>query len=326
MARLVCVKLAIVFRPGPWLLASALVVTPAWAQDSAADMAMARDLGTEGLRLAASGNCAAAVDKLSRAEKLHHAPTTLGRLGECEVALGRVVEGTEDLRRVARERLPARSPAVFVAAQARARKELERALPLIAKVRIDVVGPAASDVSLKVDGALVSSAALGVERPFDPGSHTIEASAAGYATGSTRVQIAEGGTQAVTLTLVAEPKVVGRQEPHAPPVATKRNYVPAWIAFGLAAGSAVVGGVFGGVAIAKKNDLVGVCGGTTCSPAQRGAFDELSAFATVSTIGFVVAGVAAAAGVVLVAVAPRRTVEAVSLRVAPTGFSLGGTF
>ena len=69
-----------------------------------------------------------------------------------------------------------------------------------------------------------------------------------------------------------------------------------------------------------------MCGGTTCSPAQQGAFDELSAFATVSTIGFVVAGVAAAAGVVLVAVAPRRTVETVSLRVAPTGVWLGGTF
>lgn len=287
---------------------------------------MARELGTEGLRLAVSGDCAAAVEKLARAEKLHHAPTTLERLGECEVALGRVVEGTEHLRRVTRERLPARSPAVFVAAQARARKELKRALPLMAKVRIDVVGPGPSDVSLKIDGEPVSSAVIGLERPFDPGSHTIEASAAGYAASSSHVQIAEGGTQTVTLTLVAEPKVVRHEEQPKPIVTTRRNYVPAWIAFGLAAGSAIAGGVFGGVAIAKKNDLVAACGGTACSPAQRGAFDQLDAFATVSTVTFVVAGVAAVAGIVLVAAAPRRTVETVSLRVAPTGVWLGGTF
>ena len=306
---------------------SALVVTPAWAQGNAADLALARELGTEGLRLAESGNCAAAVEKLSRAEKLHHAPTTLGRLGECEVALGRVVEGTEDLRRVTREHLPAHSPPVFVAAKARARKVLEQALPRIAKVRIDVVGPSASDVSLKIDGAPESSAAIGVERPFDPGSHTIEATAAGYKASSTQVQIAEGGTQTVTLTLVAEPKVVEQQQPRPKPaVTTTRSYVPAWIAFGVAGASAIAGGVFGGVAIAKKNDLVATCGGTACSPAQKGAFDELDTFATVSSVAFVVAGVAAVAGVVLVALAPRRTVETVSLRVAPSGLWLGGTF
>ncbi len=325
MARLVCVKLTIVFLRRPWLLACTLVVTPAWAQESAADLAMARELGTEGLRLAESGNCAAAVEKLSRAEKLHHAPTTLGRLGECEVALGRVVEGTEDLRRVAREHIPAHS-AVFLAAQARARKALEEALPRIAKVRIDVAGPAASDVSLKIDGAPVSNAVIGVERPFDPGSHTIEATAEGYKTSSTQVQIAEGGSQTVTLTLVTEPNVVRHEQHTKPAVATTRNYVPAWIAFGLAGGAAIAGGIFGGVAIAKKNDLVAACGGTACSPAQRGAFDELSAFATASTVTFVIAGVAAIAGVVLVAAAPRRTVETVSLRVAPSGLWLGGTF
>ena len=113
----------------PWILASLLVATPAWAQENAADVGTARSLGTEGLRLAESGNCAAAVEKLSRAEKLHHAPTTLERLGECEITLGRIVEGTEDLRRVTLEHIPPHSPAVFVTAQARARTALERRAP-----------------------------------------------------------------------------------------------------------------------------------------------------------------------------------------------------
>src|SRR4029079_17212090 len=58
------------------MFASMLVASRVWAQD-AGDMATARTLGTEGLRLAESGDCAGAVEKLTRAEKLHHAPTTL---------------------------------------------------------------------------------------------------------------------------------------------------------------------------------------------------------------------------------------------------------
>lgn len=301
-----------------------LVAPPVWAEESAADLATARTLGTEGLRLAQSGDCAGAVEKLSRAEALHHAPTTLEGLGECKITLGRIVEGTEDLRRVTLEHVPEHSPPVFKAAQSRARAALEKALPRIAKVRIDVTGAAGADVSVKVDGAPISSAAIGVERPFDPGSHAIEASAPGYKPATTRVQIAEGGSQQVTLALERSPEQVVRPEEHRP--ATTRNYAPAFVAFGLAGASAIAGGVFGGVAIAKKNDLVAACGGTACSPAQQGAFNDLSTFATISTVTFIIAGAAAVTGVVLVALAPRRTVETVSLGVTPSGVWLGGTF
>ena len=305
-----------------WLLASVLVTAPAaWAQGGA-DVATARTLGTEGLRLAQSGKCAEAIEKLARAEKLHHAPTTLEGLGECKIALGHVVDGTEDLRRVTLEHLPPHSPAVFKAAQADARAALERALPRIAKVRIDVAG--ATDASVTVDGVAVPGAAIGVERPFDPGAHTIEATAAGYKPISQHVQVAEGGTQTVTLTLERLPE--STPITHERHTVTTRSYVPAGVAFALAGGSAIAGAIFGGLAIAKKNDLVAICGGTACSPAQQGAYDELGTFATVSTVTFVVAGVAAVAGIVLVALAPRHTIETVSLRVAPSGMWLGGTF
>ncbi len=298
-----------------------LFAAPAvWADGSAADLATARALGTEGLLLAQSGKCTEAIEKLTRAEKLHHAPTTLEGLGECEIAGGHIVEGTEDLRRVTLEHLDRRAPAVFRDAQAQARVALERALPRIAKVRIDVVG--AADASVTVDGAVVSSAAIGVERPFDPGAHTIEATASGYKTASTHVQIAEGGTQTVTLTL--------ERLPDAPIVqrhgVTKRNYVPAGIAFALAGGSAIAGAIFGSIVIVKTNDLAATCAGNVCPPSQQGTHDEIGAFATVSTVTFVIAGVAAVAGVVLVALAPRHTIETVSLRATPSALWLEGSF
>jgi hypothetical protein len=314
-----------------------LVTAPAAWADSAADVATSRTLAMEGLRLAQSGKCAEAIEKLARAEKLHHAPTTLEGLGACKIALGRVVDGTEDLRRVTLERLADRAPPAFRAAQAKARSALEQALPRIAEVRIDVVGPAPADASVTVDGAAVPAAAIGVERPFDPGAHTIEATATGYKSASTRVQIAEGGKQTVTLTL--ERQTESTPVPHEKHSVTTRSYVPAGVAFAIAGGSAIAGAIFGGVALANKNDLVSACGGTACSPAQKNAFDDVSTLATISTVTFVIAGVAAVAGIVLVALAPRhvdgsaeggtsrwRRVETVSLRVAPTGFWLGGTF
>jgi hypothetical protein len=80
-----------------WTLA---MLTVAWTlparadEPSAADVAGARLLAVEGIKLANAGNCRYAVEKLSRAQSLHPAPTILGRLGECQVAIGKLVEGT----------------------------------------------------------------------------------------------------------------------------------------------------------------------------------------------------------------------------------------
>src|ERR1039457_2485634 len=78
------------------------------AQDepSAADTAAARELAIDGLKLADAGHCAQAIDKLTRAEKIRHSPIVLGRLGECQIEEGKIVDGTEDLHRVLHEPIP----------------------------------------------------------------------------------------------------------------------------------------------------------------------------------------------------------------------------
>lgn len=299
----------------------------AFAQD-AGDIALARSIGTEGLRLAETGNCEAAVDKLTRAERLFHAPTTLERLGECQVKLGHYVEGTENLRRVARERLGENAPAPFVTAQQHAKEALDAAMQHIAKLRVDVAGPAAGDVVLKIDGEAVSTASIGAERPIDPGKHTIEASAPGFKPTQTSVTIPDAGAKAIALKLERDltVKIVPHEEPR-PESHSVRVLWPAGIALGIGGAGLILGGVWGGVAIGKKNDLVAACGGTSCPPAQHGAFDDLSTFATLSTVGFIVGGVAAAAGVVLFFVAPRKTVvESVALHASLGGATLVGTF
>src|SRR3954462_1213119 len=63
-------------------------------QPQAENVAAARSLGMQGIKLADSGDCKAAIEKLSRAEALYHAPSILGRLGECQVEVGQIVAGT----------------------------------------------------------------------------------------------------------------------------------------------------------------------------------------------------------------------------------------
>jgi hypothetical protein len=191
---------------------------------------------------------------------------------------------------------------------------------------------------MKIDNVAVSNATVGVERPIDPGAHVVEASAPGFKPSTQRFDVNDGGSRAVSLTLERapdQPKTVivdnntHHDETHPTPVTTTRhNYVPAFVAFGGAGAALVFGGVFGGLAIAKKNDLVTTCGGgTSCPPSARSAYDDTKTFANLSTVGFVVAGVTAVVGIVLVAVAPKHTVvENVSMGVTPNGLFLGGAF
>src|SRR5262245_6191965 len=77
----------------PVLVASTLIhpvgAQPAHAQAQggrdAAVTAAARALAVDGVKLAQADRCGEAIDKLQRAEQLHHSPIVLSRLGECLV-------------------------------------------------------------------------------------------------------------------------------------------------------------------------------------------------------------------------------------------------
>src|SRR5262249_33712549 len=124
-------------------------------EPSAADVSSARALGQEGVKLADAGNCQEAVHRLAPAEKSFHAATTLARLGECKIQLGKLVAGTENLNRVVREQLAPGAPSAFVQAQERAKALLTEAKPKIAKLKIAVAAPPDAQLSVKVDGEVI---------------------------------------------------------------------------------------------------------------------------------------------------------------------------
>jgi len=302
-------------------IAVALIVAPSFARaDDAADVAAARELATAGVLLADAGKCDEAIDKLARAEKLHHAPTILGRLGECQANVGKLVEGTENLQRAIREPLGAYPPAAFVQAIERAKKVLVVAEPKIARLTIHVEPEAAS---VTIDGVAVSQAVLGTARPMDPGAHVIEARAPKHKNSMMTVTLATSQVSSVTIKLepiseTAEPEPPPPKKIEAPPPPPKKVEPPptsssspartaATVSFVVGGVALVAGATFGLFAVDRKNALDRECTDKKCPENMQDTLDAAQRWAALSTVGFVVSGAAIAAGGVLLLTAPSDT-------------------
>jgi hypothetical protein len=201
----------LVRRAGPPLLLLAVCAdaTVAFADPSAPtdeERATARALGTEGVQMAASGDCRNAIDKLARAESLVHAPTTALPLAQCEIQLGRIIAGTEILNRLVNEPLPPNPPPPWTDAKHRAQSILGPAQARIAKLKIhvDPAAGAPGPVTVSVDGVPLPPALLDADRLTDPGGHHVSARQ-GTLTADTDVQLGDGQALSVSLALGAGP-------------------------------------------------------------------------------------------------------------------------
>jgi hypothetical protein len=301
----------------------------------------------EGVHLADSGDCTAAVPKLEAAERLYHAPTTLERLGECQIALGKIVAGTESLNRVVREPLAASAPQAFVTAQQRASQALAAARHRIGTLRVHVEGAPTSSVQVTVDGASVPSALFDASRPTDPGTHDVRATAQGYRAVVTSVIVPEGSEANLVLRLEPDPTAVAPAPvatPVAgPPPAPSTNVPPpsggaapsaapatapatqpamasggsgrvlGYVLLGVGGAGIVVGSVFGGLALGTKSTLDNACPTkTACPPSSQDDIDALANRATISTIGFGVGVAGVLVGSVLLATSRGESAQAVA--------------
>jgi hypothetical protein len=315
------------------LLLQGLLIPTAAAQDTnAADTAAARALAVEGIKLADGGHCAEALDKLARAEKLHHAPIVLARLGECNVAQGKLVDGTEQLRRVLREPLPANPSPALLKAREHAQSALDGAKPKIGTLAISAKGPEAMVVT--IDGQSISSALLGADRPTDPGEHVVEATAPGFLKASKRVTIGVGEKQSVALELQPDPNApvvsatpstpanptplitsssrdsaVGADRAETPRIIPP-NRTGAYISWAIGGAATIVGAGFGLVAMKGKSDLEKQCPGNVCPTSSQQRLDSATTAGTVSTIGFGVGAAGLVLGTVLFITASPSSVGA----------------
>ncbi len=275
--------------------------------------AAARLLATEGLNAAIAGDCVRAVDKLTRAEALVHAPTTAVPLAQCEMTLGKPVTAADMLTRVLREAPPPTAPKSWTDARSQAPALLATAQSRIAKLRIHVEravdAGVASDTEITIDGEAVLSTFLDADRPIDPGKHHVTARASGFAPAETDVTLADGQSQRVSLRLDV-PQASGMAAPDASAfggdevvgavahaeVGSARSRVPAYVALGIGGAGLLIGSVYGVLALQAKSRLDSACQGTVCPTSSQGDIDAFHTDPVVSTVGLGVGFVGAAVG------------------------------
>jgi hypothetical protein len=241
--------------------------------------------------------------------------SVLEKLGECQIKVGRIVDGTESLRRVLREPLGPDAPPAYTTAKEQAQRELDAASHRVARVNIAVAAPAGVTPWVKIDGAPMSVASLNTDRPIDPGDHTIEAGALGYLTATSTVHSKEGGTEPVALTLVVDPNapvatiaappVVLPAPVASPPVAPveaarpAKSHALAYVVGGAGLAGLVVGAAGGIAAVIDKGNLTSACHGNVCPPSSQSTLNAGTTAGTVSTIGFIAGGALLGAGIAL---------------------------
>ncbi len=209
--------------------------------------------------------------------------------------------------------------------------QVQRSLPSVVPVATDGQGNALFDVKVSVDGAPLESKLDGRSIDIDPGPHTISFEAADGTKVDRQVLVSEGEHDkrvAVTLgapsSSAAAPAPGTTASPAAPPAAGAAPVITdtsgggglQWKAIGLAnAGLGVavlaVGGVFGGLAISKKNSSGCTSKGLCPTAADVQTWRDAGTAASTATILFVAGGVLAAAGGAMWFLAPKAQVQAV---------------
>jgi hypothetical protein len=306
--------------------------------DNATETAAARAFAIDGMKLAQAGKCEDAIEKLKRAEELHHSPIVLGRLGECYVALGRVVEGSETLRRMLREPMPENPSPAMAQAYEHAQTALDAAKPRIGTLHLSVAVPDGVAAKVTLDGKEISAAVLGGDLPVDPGRHVVSASAPAHVTAAQEVKVDPGGKQTVSLRLVRDPyaspvvqthsttgataqshssspsQKAGQSAPLAPPEEPVSR-APAYVSWLVGAAGIGVGIGFGMSAIDAKNKLTLNCPKGDCDPRYAQDISDAKLKGNIATVGFGVGAAGVVLGTILFATAGdgKKTTESAQL-------------
>lgn len=280
-------------------------------------------------------NFAAACPRLEEAVKL--IPEALGAratLAECYEGLGKLASAWTQYTMV--EGLATKS-----GERARAEEAGNKAAalkPKLATLTIEIASgvDALPGLAITRDGASVGTGQAGVGLPVDVGRHEIVVSATGYKTWKKTIEVIADGAKAT-----AKIPMLEREATATSPVAStgeRKWQTP--LAIGLMVGGGVglgLGGIFGGLAIAKNAESnEKECDASTdiCSPAGIDMRSDARTFGNVSTAMFVVGGVLAAGGIVLMVIprggsgsgADNKKIGSLAIAPAPGGLHVLGTW
>jgi hypothetical protein len=317
------------------LSVTAALTLPAGASFAQSDeeKAAARALATQGADALKNNKFADALDLVSRAQAIVHAPTHLLMIARAQTGLGKLVAAQETYLKLLREDLAPNAPQAFKNAQATAKDELAAIEGKIGGLRLSVDGAAQKKATIKIDDQPMPPALLGVFRPIDPGVHIVMVYPPGQAVVKGSVDIGPGEKKELHLAIPDGPISGVPANPTDNPDATRPvdtgtprdtgggGFMTPLRGAGIGIGAAgLVGVVVGAVFVAKGfstqsqantdfNTLcpMGICKGTMAQmvAAQNQVNSEDSSAASQKTVGtaiLAVGGAALVTGVVLIVV------------------------
>ncbi|MDF2697427.1 MAG: hypothetical protein K0S65_5810 [Labilithrix sp.] len=241
--------------------------------------------------------------KFAESQARESAPGTLLNLGDCEERRGHVVLARESFEK---------SIAAFQPSDSRlpyAHERFARADKRVARLTVRVRGSLPDGARLSIDGA---AAGVGIAGPalLDRGVHVIVLSVSGHPDVTERVELAEGESRTLELS-TGEGGRTGSVDVETKSQAaggqlgglSKRESAPSplvrplmWSSFGLAAAGILVG-AYGGLRTIDAQSTVDDNCKPGCNPTGLDAQDDGRTWSTVSTVGFIVGGVALAGAV-----------------------------
>jgi hypothetical protein len=304
---------------------SCLVALPLAAQER--DPAAAQALFDQGRMLMKAKNYAAACPKLAESQRLDPGMGTQFHLADCYENQGKLASAWANFLEVASLAAASNQPDREKAAKARAAR-LEPRLP-----RLTITVPPASHAAgLQVtrDGVAVGETQWGSAMPVDPGKHEITVSAPGRETYTDTVTVSEGAAATVKVPALEpapesaapptqnlpldETRAAGTPppQPASPPpdqpAPEEASSGPGGLVIGLGVVGVVglgAGTVLGLMAKSKYDDSKEHCrpaNENLCTAEGVGLRDDARSLGNLSTVGFIVGGVAlAGAGVLWIA-------------------------
>jgi hypothetical protein len=196
---------------------------------------------------------------------------------------------------------------------------MKELLARVPSVLITVENADAPSPAVQVDGKAIELS--GVAMRLNPGAHEIAVTAEGFEPLKKSITLPEkggvvkvpivlekkrgpGGAATGTASASAAASGTASAGPSSTATATSplRTRVPAYVAFAVGGASIVVGAVTGAISLSLTGELKGVCPDGLCPESARAKLDRANALASASTATFVIGGVAAAAGVALLAI------------------------
>lgn len=338
-----------------WVLAVAGMTTvyPAFADDLADAVAQARAAFTLGDQHLAANRYPEARDAFESVLKVVDVPVVAFKAGQANERLGKLLRAAE-LYAQAIE-LKQNQFWADKALQLKAQKDAKAALadlnPQIPTAKIELQGDLDAIAEVTLDDTPLPLEALANPQRLDPGKHVVRATTKDRRSLSVEVTLAAGDVKAIALDVAkATPAdhVEATQPPAAPlPVApavsppsghvatskpnSTKPTAQQWAGYaslGVGAAGLVLGTTAGLVAWSKYTDMKSQCGGSNC---VGDIYDRLNPsydhWQTVSTVGFIVAGVGAAAGATLLLVHPQEKVApSARLTVGPGTVVVRGAF